>query len=337
MRRGTVPQDKGGRSIQFELVVTSTSGLVTKEVTVRQQAAPVPSSSEQVVFRQSGTGSATTAAFTIAPNADVWTVDWAYNCGSTGGDFTYYVYSGGAPDINDTGALDLNSSGSGSNAYSDTGTFYFQVPTACSWAIEVSELLSPPVSVSTTSNVSGKLSSSVPGIDQSGGAVTLRASVHGGKSCTFITAPKVAGIDGTVPCSNGVVTRQGQVSASSSQRTIDLEVVITGATGLKAVGIMILQRAPQTLLSTSGSGSTTTASFVVPATDTQWTLAWTADCTGQIYGNGYMFIFVNNSNNGDEVDQLVTGTGSQTVTYTDTGTFSLNISTSCNWTVSVTG
>ena len=209
--------------------------------------------------------------------------------------------------------------------------------TSCSWSFEVTDLVIPVVPASTTSNVSGTLSSSVPGVDENGGPVTLTANVHHGQVCTFLSDPPIAGLDGKSRCGNGSVTRQGQVPADSTTRTIYFEVVVAGATGLKAAGTSILQRAPQTLLNTSGSGTTTTGSFMIPSTDTQWTLSWTADCTGQPFGDGYMLIFVNNSGSGDEVDQSVTGTGSGTSTYTDTGTFSLSIDTPCNWTVSVSG
>ena len=260
-RKGKVPPFSNGRPVQFELVVSGANGMSAKELTVRQLARPAPSAKSHVVFRQSGSGSATTSAFAIPGNA-AWAVDWSYGNCTLGGGFNFDVYSGNLPDFNDVGPLDLNASGSGAEEYFDSGVFYFQIITSCSWSIEVTDLVVPVVPASTTSNVSATLKSSVPGVDENGGQVTLTANVHHGQLCTFLSDPPIAGLDGKSRCGNGAVTRQGQVPADSTTRTIYFEVVVAGATGLKAAGTSILQRAPQTLLNTSGSGTTTTGSFV---------------------------------------------------------------------------
>ena len=98
------------------------------------------------MFRQSGTGSATTSAFAIPGNA-AWTVGWSYDNCILGGGFNFDVYSGNLPDFNDVGPLDLNGSGSGGEAYFDSGVFYFQIITSCSWSIEVTDLVVPVVPV----------------------------------------------------------------------------------------------------------------------------------------------------------------------------------------------
>ena len=77
--------------------------------------------------------------------------------------------------------------------------------------------------------------------------------------------------------------------------------------------------------------------FVIPTTDTQWSVTWSADCTSQFDGIGYFDYTVTNSTNGDSNFEDVTNTASGTNTFDDTGTFSLSIDTSCNWTVSVSG
>ena len=173
-------------------------------------------------------------------------------------------------------------------------------------------------------------------MNENGGPVTLTANVHHGLICTFLSDPPIAGLDGKSRCGNGAVTRQGQVPEDSTTRTIYFEVVVAGATGLKAAGTSILERPLQTLLNTSGSGTSTTATFMIPPTDTQWSVTWSADCTSQFDGIGYFSFSVTNSFT-DFVDAEVTNTASQTNTFTDNGTFSLSIDTPCNWTVSVSG
>lgn len=347
-RKGKVPPYTNGRPVQFELVVSGADGLKATELTVRQLARPAPSAKSYVVFRQSGNGPATTSAFAIPGNA-VWTVDWSYGNCSLGGDFNFDVYSGNLPDLNDAGPLDLNASGAGSDMYFDSGVYYFQVLTSCQWSMEVVDLVVPVTPSSTTSNVSATLSSSVTKVDASGGPITLTAHVHNGQLCTFLSDPAIAGLDGKSRCGSGGVTRQGQVPTYTEMRTIYVEVVVAGATGLKAAGTSIIQlapppvtttttpRSPQTLLNATGSGSSTTATFVIPTTDTQWSVTWSADCTSQVDGFGYFDYTVTNSTDYDSEFEAVTNTASQTNTFYDTGTFSLSISASCNWTVNVSG
>ena len=160
-RKGKVPPYVRGRPVQFELVISGANGMSATELTVHQLAKPAPSAKYQVVFRQSGSGEATTSEFAIPGNA-VWTVSWSYGNCTLGGGFNYDVYSGNLPDLNDTGPLDLNGSGSGVDGYFDSGVFYFQVVTSCSWSFEVTDLVTPVVPSSTTSNVSATLTSSVP-------------------------------------------------------------------------------------------------------------------------------------------------------------------------------
>jgi hypothetical protein len=292
------------------------------------------------VFKQSGTSSATTNEFTISPNALEWDVSWAYDCtGLAAGDFSFFVYNTSEePDLSDQGPLDLNIKGQGDESYSDTGTFYLQIPTACAWSVVVSDSgFNPVPGVATPS---AKLSTSSEVVAQAGGALTLTAAVHGGKWCTFVSSPTVPGIDGKVRCSRGTVSRQGQVPPSVDAQTVQFEVVVVNATSLKAAGSSILERSPTTLLSQSGSGSTTTAQFVIPPTDSQWTLSWTYDCTAQLFGMGLFDMFVTGSI-GDQPVIVDTGEnappGSGSNVYQDTGSFSLMISSTCNWTVSVVG
>lgn len=334
-RKGKVPPFADGRPIQFELVVSGTDGMNATELTVHQIARPTPSAKRNVVFRQSGTGPATTSAFAIPGNA-AWSVAWSYGHCTLDGGFNFDVYTGNLVDFNDPGSLDLNASGSGGDDYFDSGVFYFQVITSCSWSMEVTDLVVTLPPTSTTSNVSATLSSSIPGVDQNGGPVTLTANVHHGQLCTIVSDPPIAGIDGKSHCGNGAVTRQSQVPADSTTRTIYFELVVTGATGVKAVGTSILQRPTQTLLNTSGSGTTTTSSFTIPASDTQWAVTWSADCTSQFDGIGYFDYAVTNSATDSNFED-VTNTASGINAFTDTGTFSLSIDMSCNWTVSVTG
>ena len=242
-RKGKVPPYVNGRPVEFELVVSGASGMAATKLTVHQLPKPAPSAKYQVIFRQSGSGPATTSTFGI-PRNGVWTVAWSYDSCNVDHKFSFDVYRGNLVDSNDVGPLVLNASGSGADGYRDSGTFDFRINTSCTWSVEVLELVEPAIPPSTTSNVSATLSASVPGVDESGGSVMLTANVHHGESCTFLSDPVIAGLDGHSRCGNGSVIRQGQVPADSAMRTIDFEVVVTGATGLSAAATSIVQQGP---------------------------------------------------------------------------------------------
>ena len=178
---------------------------------------------------------------------------------------------------------------------------------------------------------------------QAGGVVSLKATVHDAASCTFITEPPIAGVDGTVRCANRTFVRHGSISASAAVRTVDVELLVSNAAGLTTASTTMLQRSPQTLLTDSGtasdtafSGSVTTPSFTIPATDTQWTLTTTYDCSGNFDGFGDVLISASGLST-DSVNLTPTGAGSYTSTFHDTGTLSLDISADCNWSVTVVG
>ena len=55
------------------------------------------------------------------------------------------------------------------------------------------------------------LHASAERIGWTGGSLSLTAVVRNGKSCQFFSVPAVSGIDGTVACGHGKVTRKGKV------------------------------------------------------------------------------------------------------------------------------
>ena len=345
VRHGSVPASVGHRSIDIEVVATGTAGIQTKELTLQEGTAPPLPNPEKVVFQQSGRGLATSRLFGIPRNA-IWQVNWAYNCGSLPGDFTFFVYSSpsNSPDLSDNGPTDLNPSGSGSVAYGDAGTFYFQIPTACAWSISV-EYLSLNSPASPMIAPSATLTVKTPAVSESGGTVTLVATTHDATSCTFITFPRIPGIDGRASCSSGHAVRTGPLGPSSTVQSYDAIVIAENARGLDVASNSVLQRSPQTLLTYSGTGSwlsdtssrVTTSKFTIPPTDRQWTLTTTYDCTANPAGVGLMIIDVDGTPTTDTDDFTPTGSGTNTATFTDSGTFYLSIGAECNWTVQVVG
>jgi len=91
----------------------------------------------------------------------------------------------------------------------------------------------------------------------------------------------------------------------------------------------------QTLLTLSNEGGETTPSFVVPANAAQWDVQWTYNCSAN-GGVGNFAVEVFNGSGRDLNDAAVsqTGTGgSGTQYYEDQGTFSLQITSNCIWSI----
>ena len=93
------------------------------------------------------------------------------------------------------------------------------------------------------------------------------------------------------------------------------------------------------LFSQTGTGSETTAPFVVPASAKGWHVNWTYNCAS-VGGTGIFVVDVYQGTNlsftDSGVDQLG-GKGSGTQHYYDTGQFHLDISSVCGWKLQVVG
>ena len=114
------------------IVVTPDSGAASRT--------PITLTSAQV-----GTSGNTVAFFVASP----WTMAWTYDCASFGssGPFIVYVNQplGGLSD--DFGPDELGTGGSGSNSYTDEGTFSLSIISGCDWSITItpSVVVPPPV------------------------------------------------------------------------------------------------------------------------------------------------------------------------------------------------
>jgi hypothetical protein len=307
---------------------------------VNQGSVSIPTVGLRSVFHQASSGEATTNSFAIPASAGIWFVDWSYSCPAGLNIFSYDVYEGNVPDLNDIGPEDLNASGSGTDSFTDSGVLHLQVVSGCSWVIDVN-YFPPTPTPSSAPTVTASVKTSVASISQSGGPVTVTANVKHAKWCTFIASPPIAGLDGRQRCGTGAVTRQGQIAASASPQSLEVEVVATGVDTVAAANGSIVERNPQTLINLSGSSGTTSPQFTIPPSDSQWTMNWSFSCGTYSFApttpiSGFMDVFVTGSTTDSFVSPVSNAT-SGTQTFTDTGTFSLDISSTCSWTVSVVG
>jgi len=108
-----------------------------------------------------------TAAFTSAQTGDSgntqqfaetgnWTIGWSYNCASLGsqGIFGVFVNQPSGNSTVDVGPSTQGESGTGTDYYSDTGTFNLAVISDCQWSMTIGSSSTPPVNGTATFNSS---------------------------------------------------------------------------------------------------------------------------------------------------------------------------------------
>ena len=97
------------------------------------------------IFSQEDAGDLTTSVFTVPRSAKHWDLAWSYDCPGAAANsvgplqnFVFAVYKGRSKDTKDAGAPQAAASGTGTDHYSDTGTFTFHVGArqTCTWSLK---------------------------------------------------------------------------------------------------------------------------------------------------------------------------------------------------------
>jgi hypothetical protein len=129
----------------FSLSVISTCDW---SITVQASSvAPVPGT---VTYTSSQVGASGSAPqFSESGN---WTLQWNYDCSSTGSPGTFFVQVNQPPDFTalDLGPAESGLSGSGTDSYFDTGAFNLSVASECTWSITVGPTSAQPAVASDT-------------------------------------------------------------------------------------------------------------------------------------------------------------------------------------------
>lgn len=101
-------------------------------------APATPTVAPTVLFSDSGSGTKTTATFTVPGE---WTLDWTYDCSNFGqsGNFQVYTYNSDASlDFSGPIVNELNNMGSGTTyGHSDSGKKYLTVNSECNWTVKI--------------------------------------------------------------------------------------------------------------------------------------------------------------------------------------------------------
>jgi hypothetical protein len=114
-------------------VSASSSGSLVPSVSL------IPSApfTSQVLLNVSGSGSYTTARFTVGGNGD-WDIQWSYSSGNSGGQVNFQIFGDGGSDPNVADPDQLGTGGSGVvHVYNDAGTHYLVVNSEGDWTVKV--------------------------------------------------------------------------------------------------------------------------------------------------------------------------------------------------------
>jgi len=121
---------------------SGTSPAVHSAPTAGQAAAPKSAPAKaiaqpQTLLSQSGSGTNTTARFTVGGSGN-WDIQWSYNEGSFGQAVNFAIDADNGGDMNFTGPSQMGTGGSGvTHVYGDTGTHYLSVTSEGDWVIKV--------------------------------------------------------------------------------------------------------------------------------------------------------------------------------------------------------
>jgi hypothetical protein len=109
----------------------------TVTVTATVTAGPVgPPASTGVVVNTGGSGTQTTANFTVAANQ--WNIAYTYDCASAGGEGSFIVNVHSSDNTSSQQAVsELGANGQGSTLEHGSGTYYISVTSPCAWHLTV--------------------------------------------------------------------------------------------------------------------------------------------------------------------------------------------------------
>jgi len=299
---------------------------------------PLPTSFSSTLTGSSGT----TQEFTTT---SAWTMTWSYDCSNLGpgstGNFSALVATAGALDQFQTGPDEQGSSGTGTDYYYGTGTFSLVVVGDCTWTASVQPSTAGPLTL--PASFSSAQSGSSGALQQftAPSAWTLSWSYdcsNAGAAGTFVIGllgPSNPGPPDALPAEFGVSGSSSGTDYFYGAGTFSFT-VFSDCTWTIAVrpATAVALSLPASFSATQTGSSGLTQRFAVSS---PWSLSWSYDCTS-LGSYGYFAVSVVQptgdaaSDSGPSEDGF---SGSGTDYYTDTGTFSLDVSSLCNWTITV--
>ncbi len=121
-----------------------------------------------------------------------WTLSWTYNCSNFGsqGNFDYFV-NGSSGDF---GPNELGTSGSGTEYYTDTGTFSLTLNSECNWSVSISGSAPPPPPPTTSSSSSSSAQHGYWLVGSDGGIFTFGSANFYGSTGSLSLQRPVVGI-----------------------------------------------------------------------------------------------------------------------------------------------
>jgi hypothetical protein len=298
-----------------------------------------PAGADTTTFSSSTVGSSgTTPDFT---ETGPWTMSWQYNCSGAQGDFAVSVNQPDDSMTADIGPEEQGSGSSGEDYFYDTGQFSLDIQSGCSWSITVTPNAAAPLAAPVTysSAQTGETGSPPAFIVQ--GPWTMSWSYDcpsGGLENEFfveINEPTNDFNADVAPEETGSAGSGLEYYYDTGQFSLSVLSDCTWSITVSPSSVGALA-APVTYTSAQTGMNGDPQEFTVGG---PWTMAWSDECPTTDDDGGFFDVEINEpaSDLSTDIGPSQSGTsGTGTDTYSDSGTFSLGVMSSCAWSISIT-
>jgi len=198
-------------------------------------------------------------------------------------------------------------------------------------------------------------------VNPSGGTVKFSTVVKNSKTCTWISDPVISGFNSLQKCLPGKVERSGNIGPNTSGQTRQFRITltvrgskttnylwtVTQGSELQPTTTTTISQAPSTtsttsttvpltttLWNTTGSGTVSGPQFTVSPSSKGWIEEWSYNCSNfGMSGNFLTSIkgYGSSEFTADSGTNQLGMSGSGTNHYYDSGTFSIEVISDCDW------
>ena len=297
-----------------------------------------PAGADTTTFSSSTVGtSGTTPDFS---ENGPWSMSWEYDCSGSQGYFLVGINQPSDDASADIGPEEQGSGSSGEDYFYDTGQFSLEIDSGCSWSITVTPNAAAPVPAPVTysSTQTGPTGSPPAFIVQ--GPWTMSWSYDcpsGGLEDEFFVEINEPTNDSNAdfgPEETGSAGSGLEYFYDTGQFSLTVLSDCTWSITVSPSSVGALA-APVTYTSAQTGMSGNPQEFTVHG---PWTMAWSDQCP-TTDGGGFFDVAINepSSDQSPDIGPFQSGTsGTGTDTYSDSGTFSLGVMSTCTWSISIT-
>jgi hypothetical protein len=297
-----------------------------------------PAGADTTTFSSSTVGtSGTTPDFS---ENGPWSMSWEYDCSGSQGYFLVGVNQPSDDASADIGPEEQGSGSSGEDYFYDTGQFSLEIDSGCSWSITVTPNAAAPLAAPVTYSSAQTGATGSPPAFVVQGPWTMSWSYEcpsGGLEDEFFVEINEPTDDSNAdfgPEETGSAGSGIEYFYDTGQFSLAVLSDCTWSITVSPSSVGALA-APVTYTSAQTGMNGNPQEFTVGG---PWTMAWSDQCPATD-GGGFFDVAINepSSDQSTDIGPFQSGTsGTGTDTYSDSGTFSLGVMSTCTWSISIT-